>query len=284
MRRFIPLVLIVLVIAACTASDGDDEAIAAETTAADTSAPETTAAETTTTTTTEAPTTTTGASTPDEPGNGGAAFEPLPGTPPAVFDSFVSTLTVSMGFDDAAIEVTGEGTWAGDVFECSVTMSIGGLGLSQAVIATPDTLWLDTGSGFEEAGLFGPAQDVVSTCPASPLFWGDFTAEDFGRAVGDTEDFAGRQAVKLDLTEVLGLAGGMGMIPDIEDAVINSMVMWVDEETNVVLGLFADVELDSAALGDFGVPGSEPADAVAMVMELRVEQVNDPTLDVAIPG
>ena len=112
--------------------------------------------------------------------------------------------------------------------------------------------------------------------------WGDFAADDFGRAVGDTEDFAGRNAVRLDLTEMLDFAGGLGVIPDLEGAVINAMTMWVDKETNVVLGVFADVEIDAAALGDLGL-GTEPVESVAMTMDLRVEQVNDPAVSVELP-
>jgi hypothetical protein len=210
-------------------------------------------------------------------------FETIPGTPPAVFDSFASTLDVTMAIGETSIEMSGAGAWTGDAFECSLTMGIGGLGLSQSVVATQDRLWLDNGNGYAESGLFGPAQDVLSGCPASPLFWGDFAAEDFGRAVGNAEDFAGRSAVRLDLTEMLDFAGGFGVIPDLEGAVINAMTMWVDEETNVVLGVFADIVIDSAALGDLGL-GTEPVDSVEMTMDLRVEQVNDPAVSIDLPG
>jgi hypothetical protein len=192
-------------------------------------------------------------------------------------------MVVSMQLDDTEFEVTSEGSWTNDAFECTMTIDIGGLGLSQSVVATPDKLWLDAGAGFEESGLFGPAQDVVSGCPASPLFWADFTAEDFGRATGDTEDFAGRSAVKVDLTELLGFAGGIGVVPDLEDATINSMVMWIDEEANVVLGLYADIEVDPAALGDIGIPTDDPTSGVAMVMDLQVAEVNSSAISVELP-
>jgi hypothetical protein len=59
--------------------------------------------------------------------------------------------------------------------------------------------------------------------------------------------------------------------------------MWVDEETNVVLGVYADIVIDSAALGDLGL-GTEPVDSVEMTMDLRVEQVNDPAVSIDLPG
>jgi hypothetical protein len=284
MRRLIPLVALAIALTACSGS-GETTTD----TAAATVPPSTTAAPTATTapaptTTTAVPTSTTAApgttaTADDEP----TAFEPIAGTPPAVFDTFTSRMVVSMRLDDTEFEVISEGSWTADALECTMTIDLGGFGLSQSVVATENELWLDDGSGFEESGLFGPAQDVMSGCPASPLFWADFAADDFGRATGETEDFAGRSAVKIDLTELLDFAGGIGVVPDLDDAMINSMVMWIDEETNVVLGLFADIEVDPAALGDIGIPTGEPTGGVAMVMDLRVEQVNDPAVSVEQP-
>ena len=278
MRRLIPFLALAIVLTGCAGSDDDAAPTTTESPATTTSAP----------TTTQPPETTVAATTPETTSPAGndatAAFEPIPATPPAVFDSFTSSLVISMGFDDTAIEVNSEGSWTGEAFECTMTMGLGGIGLSQAVIATPDTLWFDGGAGFEESSLSGPAQDVVSGCPASPLFWSDFAADDLGRAVGDTEEFAGRTAVKVDLTDLLDFADGVGVIPDLEDATINSMVMWIDEATNVVLGLYADIEIDPAAIGELGVPGSEAADAVAMIMDLRIDRIDDPTISIEPPG
>lgn len=285
MRRLVPLVALVIALSACSGSAETPNDDAAAITAPSTTAPPaTTALPTTAPPTTAPPTTTTAApettSTPDdEPG----AFESIPGTPPAVFDTFTSRMVVVMQLDDTQLQVTSEGSWTTDAFECTTTIDLGGFGLSQSVVATPDQLWLDIGAGFEESGLFGPAQDVVSGCPASPQFWADFAADDFGRATGETEDFAGRSAVKVDLTELLDFAGGIGVVPDLEDAAINSMVMWIDEEANVVLGLYADIEVDPAALGDIGIPAGDPTDGVALVMDLRVAEVNSPTTSVELP-
>ncbi len=267
MRRLFPLFCLVLITAACSDSGSSD------TTAATTA----TAPPTTVTTTTSAAPSSSGGSVQD------SAFEPIAGTPPAVFETFTSTATITMGFDDANIEVVGAGTWTNEAFECSLTMGLGGFGVSESVVATPETLWLDSGAGFEETSLFGSAQDIMASCPAAPMFWTDFTSEEFGRAVGDNEEFAGRDAIRLDLTELLGIAGGMGMIPDLEEATISEMVMWVDADTNVVLGLLADLEIDAAALGDLGVPGEAPQ-KVAMTMDLRLDQINDQSLQVELPN
>lgn len=232
MRRLIPLLTPAAALAACGGSDNNT---------AQSTMPSTNAE--TTTTTTAAPQTTTNVAA-DEPEPSGQAtdfFEPLPGSPPAVFDSFASTAEIIMGFGEIEIAVTGEGAWTTDAFECSMTVGVGGFGAKQSVIVTPEQLWLDTGTGFEEAGLFGTAQEILSICPASPLFWGDFDSGDFGRAVGDTGDFYGRDAIRLDLTELTAFAAGMGAFADLGDAEIDTLVMWIDAETSVPLGYLAEV-------------------------------------------
>ena len=63
-------------------------------------------------TTTEAPTTEAPETTTTSAAIGnGSGFDVLPATPPAVFDTFVSTMTIQMGFDDQVFEVTGDGSW-----------------------------------------------------------------------------------------------------------------------------------------------------------------------------
>lgn len=306
MRRFTPLLAISFALAACGGAAVDSAAAPAtsapeppattvstsqpvETTGAETAPVETTIAATTTTaapvpTTTPATTdahavtTTTSGSAPAED----ARFETLAHTPPAVFDSYVSTMSVTMGFDDAVFGITGDGAWVNGSFECSMGMDIGGFAFSQSVVATPDAVWFDDGTGFRESVLNTAATDVLASCPASPLFWEDFVNAGL-KPVGDVEEFAGRNAIKVDLTTILDFGGSLGVVPEVQDAVINAMDMWVDVETNAVLGLYADIAMDPSALDDLGVPGAGTGEAIVMTMDLRIDRINDPTIKIVAP-
>lgn len=280
MRRVIPLVALLLAITACggdeDSSAADETSTPPETTA--TEAPTTTAAPTATaapTTTAPEDTTTTGGTTGDSPFDVGEA------TPPAVFDSFVSTMVVTLGFDDQAMELSSDGAWTGDAFACNMSMGLGGLTLAQSVVVTTDTIWFDDGTGFEEAAMNATTESVISSCGASPSFWDDFVNPGVDIS-GDTEQYAGRTAVKVDLQEIIELGGGFGMVPEVQDATINVMDMWIDQETNVVLGLYAEIAMDPENL-DLGLPGGEGADTVVMTMELELGRINDPTVSVEIP-
>ncbi|MFW2383674.1 MAG: hypothetical protein ACN4GZ_18125 [Acidimicrobiales bacterium] len=209
-------------------------------------------------------------------------FDTVPGTPPAEFDSFHATIAVSMDFDGAALEVTGEGVWDNGSFDCSVESGVGGFGFTQAIIATPETLWFDAGNGYEESGLFAMGvQEAMSTCPTSPLFWTDFGTEDAGKITGEETVRNGRPTIKTDITKLMGL-GGLGMVQGFEGATVNEMVMWVDVETNTAVAVLADVELSAELLAsqageDLGT-GS-----MKMVMEFGVDQINDSSLSVSTP-
>jgi hypothetical protein len=268
MRRLLPILLVL--VAAC----GDSGAVTP-------AAPTATVAETTTTT--PPTTTTTVAQDPEPIEQTTDSFEPIPGSPPAVFDSFTSTAEIVMGFGEVEISVAGSGAWTPDAFECSMTVGVGGFGAQQTVIVTPEQLWLDTGAGFEEAGLLGTAQEILSTCPASPLFWGDWDSGDFGRAVGETEDFYGRDAIRVDLAELTDLAAGMGAFADLGNAEIDTLVMWVDAATSVPLGYLAEVELDPAAVADSGLSAGDLPETVSMTMDLHIEQINDPAISIDLP-
>mgnify|MGYP001819891897 CR=1 FL=1 len=278
MRHTMLVLSLSLLVAACSANGSEDAAAPPGTEPPSTTeAPGATSApppETTTTTATTTTTTTTGR----------PAFDPVPATPPAAFESFAAQLTMEMVLDDITLEMTGEGTWTTDAFECTITTGMGGLTIEQRLVATPETLWLDNGNGFEPTPLVsGPAQEAMAMCPSSPLFWADFSAEELGgRPLGDEEEFAGRAAVKTDLTEVIGAVGSVGPMPGFEDATVNEIAMWVDTETNVVLGLEADIEIGGDFLGEIGAAADTGGD-VALLMTFQIDQVNDPSLSVVPP-
>jgi hypothetical protein len=163
-----------------------------------------------------------------------------------------------------------------------MTMSVGGFGLSQGVVATEDAIWFDDGTGYVESAVNSATETVVASCPAAPQFWDDFVSAG-RRPLGQLEEFAGRPAIKVDLVSVVDFGGSLGVIPEVQDATINQMEMWVDEETNVVLGLYADVAVAPGSLGDLGIPGDEAADTVSVIMDLSIDRINDPAISITIP-
>lgn len=270
MRRTALILSIGLLLAACSGTDG----------ATDTTAgaelepiPKTTATTATTTTTT---TTTTIAE------SGAPSFETVTGTPPDVFDSFFSTMSITMELDDVTFSLTADGVWDSGSFECTVVTDVGGFGVEQGIVATTETLWLDSGNGYEESGLFeAGVQDIMSTCPTSPLFWAPYASAEIGSVTGEDATIDGRPATKADITDMVGLAGGLGLVDGFEDANVNEMAMWFDKETGVALALIADIGLPEDALEDLGAAAG--GGALGMVMEFSVEQVNDPSLTVETP-
>lgn len=278
MTRLTPLLVLALITAACSGA-AEPTATSSAPLTTTTAPPVATTASPATTTLPQATTTTVTA--PAEI----LAFDTVVDTPPRAFDSFASTLTMEITLDDLAIELTGEGVWTTDAFECTVTTGLGGLQLTQRIVSSPETLWLDTGSGYEESSLFGTAaQSVISSCPSSPLFWAEFTSAGLGQVVGDPVTVDGRTAIKADLVEVLETFGGFDFVSGLEDATINEMSMWVDVETNVVLRVVADLELDGAFMAELGVPTPDSSGTVAMLMEIQVVRVNDPELIIDLPA
>ncbi len=264
MRRY--LIVIALLLAACS-GDGAANERSAPVVESDTN--------TTTTTTTLAPSTTTAAPpSVDE-------FPTLTGTPPDEFDSFVATMTMSMGLGELAIDVTADGIWTEDAFSCTVSSGLGGITFSESIVATPEQLWIDSGNGYEPADLFAPtAQELMTSCPTSTLFWSSFTTEDFGYIDGEEEMIAGRTAIRADLSDLLKGLGGLGLLGGFEGATVNEMTLWVDAETNTVLAMTTDMEMSGDLMSEFGADGTGP---VSILMEFELSQVNDPSLVVELP-
>lgn len=278
MYRITLLLVLALVAAACSGTTAPTTAAAPE--PASTSATTTTTAPTTTTagptTTTAGPTTTTA------PAAAGDPFETAAGTPPDVFDSFSATMVISMNLGEVAIEASTEGIWTTDAISCAVTTSMGGFGTSQQVVATPDAMWLDPGTGFESTTA-AAAQEVMQGCPAAPLFWQEFVASDLAGVTGESGSIGGRAATKADLTNVGDLLEEFGGLSDMQGSTINQLEMWIDDETGVLLAMTADVELSADLLADLGTPDTGATGTLEMVLDLLVENVNDPSLTIELP-
>jgi hypothetical protein len=281
MRRFTLIISILLLFAGCSGSNGD---VTTTTAAPDTTTTTTTVAATTTTveptTTTEAAettttiaedtTTTSRADLVDE-------FETYAGTPPAEFESYSATMSITMDLAETSIALTAEGIWTPDGFQCSMSSEMGGIAFSESIIATPENLWYDQGSGYEEASLVNSgAGDLIGSCPAAPTFWSDFSTDDLGGISGEETTFHGRAVYQANLTELLGALGGLGLA-GAEAEFLKSMVVWIDIETNTVIGLDAELEMPADFMG--GV--SE--DPIPMTMEFALDQFNDSGLVIERP-
>ncbi len=274
MRRLALAITLLLILGAC--SD-----------AGDTTVDPTDTSTTVASATDEAPSSTTSTSEPPPPASqapvpsGPIEFETFPGTPPNEFETFAADMVMTMTIDDVAIEVSSVGVWTDTAFECTVSSELGGIAFSESVIATPEELWLDNGRGYEPSDLFGSsAQDILSSCPASPLFWASFNAEDFGAISGDEEMIDGRSAVKADLAGVLKELGGLGILGGFEGADVSEMTMWLDSETGAILAMMADMTMSEQLMEEFGGAGTGP---ISIVMDFTVTQVNDASLLVELP-
>ncbi len=272
MRRVLPIIVVAIALVGCAPVEADP----AE--AGDDTAETTTTAEATTTSAASETTTTVAD---DEP-----EFELVARTPPEVFDTYASYYTFSVGVDSGTFDITGEGTWAGDAFECTMTMALGALKFSQSAAADPDQFWYDdgTGTGYRNVSVGpGSGQNVIDSCPASPLFWEDYLSPGLARPDGELVEYAGRQAIKVDLANWVEWSGNLGFIRQVRQELINEMTMWVDVETNVALGIYADVIADPQALGELGVPTDGNTDTITVIIELRIDRINDPTIAVELP-
>lgn len=277
MRRFALIISVLLLLTGCSGTSGD------ETTT--TAAPETTTTVAATTTTEGATTTTaaedTGTMTEETTTTSGATlvdeFETYAGTPPDVFDSYSATMSITMDLGETSVAVTAEGMWTPDGFQCTMSSEMGGITFSESIIATPETLWYDQGSGYEEASLANSgAGDLIGSCPAAPTFWSDFSTDDLGDISSEETTFHGRTAYKANLTELMGALGGLGLT-GAEAEFLKSMVVWIDVETDTVIGLDAELEMPAEFMGG---AAEEP---VPMSMEFALDQFNDPGLAIELP-
>jgi hypothetical protein len=188
-----------------------------------------------------------------------------------------------MTVEDLAIAMTGSGVWTTDAFYCEVTSGLGAFTVTQSAIATPATLWVDNGNGYEETALFGgSAQEVLSMCPTAPLFWESFAADDFGRPSGETATIGGREAVRADLADVIETMGSVGAIPGFEGSEVAEMVVWLDVETGTILSFFADVVFGEEMVAELGFP-TDSQEPIGLTMSVELDNIYDPDLTVDLP-
>ncbi|MCP3996473.1 MAG: hypothetical protein GY722_15665, partial [bacterium] len=172
-----------------------------------------------------------------------------------------------------------EGVWTRDAYRCDLSTGIGGLKTPQSFIATPETMWMDLGSGYEETGRSGGSvQELTSSCPSSPSFWEAFVQADFDATIGEPEVFQGRQAAKIDIASLPGDMDDMAALAGFDGADIDHLIIWLDIETEVFLGMIAEMTLSEELMAEAGDTGE-----VTIVMDFSLSQVNDPALVVELP-
>ncbi len=272
----------ILLIVAClllAAGCGGNSVLAGPTSTTAEPAP-TTSVESTSTTppTTTVSTTTTTLSLPTTTAGGGG-FHTEAGSPPDALDSFAGGLDANMEMMGISMVMTVDFTYVGSAYECVATVNAAGTSMEMAVVATPETIWLDQGYGFEESGPFDSnVQTVVGICPASPTFWMGFGEVPWAAMTGEPDTVNGIPAQRVDFTAMAGamdlgalaalMGGGVGSGMDIDEA-----VFWIADPGGWPVAMQVGmVMLDLEGMGD-----------VPISMHYEINTVNDPSLSVQVP-
>jgi hypothetical protein len=285
MRRTLILLILgcLLLLAAC----GDNTLAPASSTGE--AAPSTTATSSTTTTTLAPTTTTTTVEITPSTTDGIDGFSEEAGTPQGELDSFTGRFDATLDIMGMSMAMTTNSTYVGSAYECVTSMDMGGMSMEMTVVATPDTLWIDSGSGFQESNLFdSDVQSVTGICPASPMFWTAFGEAPWGAMSGEPDTINGIPVQRLDMTSMAGgfdlgaldaFFGGVGALPD--GIQINEMVFWIADPGGWPVALQVGVDLSESAVAE--LVGMEGLGAASMTMSVEIDNVNDPALSVQVP-
>ena len=236
---------------------------------------------TTTPTTTTAPTTTTTIATTTTT-EGPQEFETVPGTPPDALTSFETTALIVFDFGEMSFDTMVEGVFTEAAYRCDMTLTMTGLTLVQTVVGTPDTVWIDAGTGFQE---YEPtsveAEDIGAICPASPGFWTDFST--IPAAEGEVEDKNGIPSQRLDATALMSAFGGLGM-EDVEGVEFERALVWVADPGGWVSAIDMVMVLDAAAASEMmGLPVDETDGTSRIEFDIQILNPDDPSLTVEPP-
>jgi hypothetical protein len=262
--------LAALVLSACAPAAVEESTTVAPTTTT-TIAPTTTAAPTTTTTL--ATTTTT---------EGPQAFETIPGTAPDVLTSYETTALIVFDFGEMSFDTMVEGVFTQSAYRCDMTLTMTGLTLVQTVVGTPDTVWIDAGTGFQEYETTSvEAEDIGALCPASPGFWTDFST--IPAAEGEAEEKNGIPSQRLDATALMSTFGGLG-VEDVEGVGFERAIVWVADPGGWVSAIDMVMVLDAAAGAEMmGLPVDEAGGTSRIEFDIQILNPDDPGLTVEPP-
>jgi len=269
MKRTLRILLVgcLLLLAAC----GGDSVFGGSTSTSTTESTSTTSPTTTvvTTTTLSSPTTTAA----------GDGFDAQAGSPPDALDSFAGGLDATVDMMGISMVMTVDFTYVGSAYECVAAISAAGTSMEMTVVATPETLWIDKGMGFEESNrLDSDVQSVIGICPATPMFWMGFGEVPWASMSGDSETVNGIPAQRVDLTSMadvmelgaLAALMGGGIDTGIE---INEAVFWIADPGGWPVAMQVGmVMLDMEGMGD-----------VPITMHYEIDSANDPSLSVQVP-
>jgi hypothetical protein len=270
-RQFPPwqIALAALAVSACAPAAVEDSTTVAPAT---TSIAPTTTVPATSTTTLVATTTT----------EGPREFETFPGTAPAALTSFETTALIVFDFGDVSFDTMVEGVFTDSAYRCEITLAMTGLTLLQSIVGTPDTVWIDSGSGFQTFDTASlEAEDIGALCPASPGFWEDFST--IPAADGEPEEINGIPSQRLDATALMAAFGGLG-VEDVEGVDFERAIIWVADPGGWVSAIDMVMNLDAAAAAEMmGAPVDETGGTSRIEFDIQILNPDDPNLTVELP-
>jgi hypothetical protein len=97
-----------------------------------------------------------------------------------------------------------------------------------------------------------------------------------GNISGDETSFNGRTVYEADLSELMDALGGFGMA-DMQGAQIETLKVWIDVETNTIVGMTADMVMPAELVGDVS------GESMAIRMDFSLNDFNDPALEIDLP-
>ncbi len=290
MAYVICLLAFVLLLGACSGSDGGTTTTP-DTPTTDLPATSTTAPSATTTPpdTTGAPATT--AAPADDTADDTATTTTTAGgddssvkSPTEVLGSFTGTSLIEVNFGAESFIVDSSGTFVAGSYDCTTAVELAGVEFAARVISTPDGAWIDDGDGFVETEPFSVV-DATAGCPADPSFWADFSFDEFPeQAPGVADTVNGVAALRYDLLGFIELSTELGLAPQIDGAEYEEFSLWVAEDGGWLVSMVMRASLsDTAAADAFGLPIQPDDDGATLVLAIDLADIDDPDLVITTP-
>ena len=187
-----------------------------------------------------------------------------------------------MMIGDLDIQMNSVGTFVGNAYKCETTIVFFGLAIGTTVVATPDSVWLDSGLGLEQTTPFNDDVDsATSICLANPEFWEGYEQLPFD---GEPDTINGIATQRVVLTDFLDILSALGIDLVSEGMELEEATAWFADPEGWLAGLDMTMIVDSAEIsGAFGIP-AEGAEDARMSISMRIANPNDPNLIVPVPA
>ncbi|HLB22595.1 MAG TPA: hypothetical protein VJP07_00725 [Dehalococcoidia bacterium] len=213
-----------------------------------------------------------------------------PATSAIDLDSFHYEVEIAFNVagEDVAISGRIEGDYvAPDAHSYTQEFSFAGISGSEAAVIIGGEAWRREGeSDWEEVDPSDLNTDLTS---ADPEFIADSEfVEDIDVFDSEEDQVDGRAArkysfTKEDIDAIAGLLGDDFIDEnDLGDIDAFTMVVWIDEEEEVILRADLSATAKAAALGDTGL-GVDPDQLVEVTLTLRLSNVNDGSIEIEPP-